>query len=127
LLLIFRKQAVGQQSIIASSTPVSVTTGQITTGEITTGPITTGPITTGAITTGALMPPTITVQEYCAGMPIDEGDQKFYCSADHLQFYQCLTGAFNSQSSIMNCPSGLQCNCAPGVACDPVCDYPPSP
>jgi len=101
---ICRKQVVGQQVI--SIAPPS--------------------LSTGSLTTGMLLPPAISVAEYCAMQAVDEGDQKYFCSADGTEYYQCLTGAFNSQSAIMGCPAPLKCNCAVGVSCDPVCDWPPA-
>jgi len=89
-------------------------------------------LTTAAITTGPLMPPLISVPQYCSQFPIAEGAQAYYCSADHSQYYACMTGAFNSQSTAFSCPATLYCNCAPGVECSQgglvsPCDYPPSP
>jgi receptor-type tyrosine-protein phosphatase Q/CUB/sushi domain-containing protein len=122
----------GSQIITVTSAPVTtaaLTTNSLTTSPLTTQPLTTQPLTTQPLTTGALLPPFVTVAQYCSTQPIAEGNVGYYCSLDHTQYYVCMTGAFNSQSAAMPCPQTLYCNCDPGVECSDngqvsPCQYP---
>jgi len=58
-----------------------------------------------------------TPQQYCSSQSFPTGTQGYFCSPDTNSFYQCLDGAFASQSSIHACPAGTTCSCFPGIEC----------
>jgi len=91
-------------------TTKALTTQEFTTSQLSRGYLTTKPITTQTVTTA------FTIAALCATYP-NFGAQGYFCSDDHMGFYQCLSGAFATQSQYRPCAAGTQCRCAPGVEC----------
>jgi len=79
-------------------------------------PITSGALTSASLTTSVALTTGITVQARCGSYNMLE-TQGYYCSADQLGYYQCLSGPFASQSGYRPCAPGTFCRCADGVEC----------
>jgi len=61
----------------------------------------------------------MTASCYCARQNLDSNQAiSYFCAPSNgNQFYQCLQGAFASQSSVMNCAVGTACGCDVGSEC----------
>jgi len=60
---------------------------------------------------------TVDAYTFCSQQTIGESGMGYFCGSDNTVFYQCLDGAFLSQSSILPCDEGTRCGCADGVEC----------
>jgi len=96
---------------------INVIAAPITSGALTSQSLTTDTeLTTQSLTTQALTTSFATVAARCSTYSFPE-TQGYFCSADHLGYYQCLKGPWASQAAYRPCPTGTTCKCAVGVEC----------
>jgi len=98
-------------------TTKAVTSAAVTSHAVTSGvDVTTKAVTSGAVTSHALTTDFSSVASRCATYSFTTV-QAYFCSADQKGYYQCLSGAYSSQSRYGTCATGTFCRCAAGVEC----------
>jgi len=55
--------------------------------------------------------------DYCNTLNVPAGNQAYYCNSNQAGFFQCLSGAFTSQSAFTKCPAGTKCACDSQTEC----------
>jgi len=59
----------------------------------------------------------VTPQQYCSELDVPADGIGYYCANNGNSFYECLSGAFASQSNEQPCPPGTLCQCEAGEEC----------